>query len=371
MRTPSANILAMPNGPVTNITPSTVSVPATFFGMHVMQRANDGQTSLTCKTVRSHDMENGKGRWKFIETADNVWDFTAMDLWVNAHYAAGRDLVFTLFGTPTFFSARDTEQGAYGPANLGIQAEPSDMTKWDRFCTKMVTRYLGKIKYWEVWNEPNIGNNGAGLDGTNANFFWSGTWAKLSEMTRRANQAIKAVDPTAKIISSPVQGWASSGTDTSGTYFAGMMAASSGDVGNTPMKNWVDIVGVHLYSANTGETLSGLIDRALAARAAAGMTGKEIWDTESTATGVQAANLNDTQLTRFLTRTLLTMAAKGIHRHIYYSADSTLFGFFSRPALVTHWNDVRTLLMSGNIQAVSRLWDGRIAYWTGADPTIV
>ena len=33
-----------------------------------------------------------------------------------------------------------------------------------------------------------------------AAFYFTGTFAKLSEMVRRGNQAIKAVDPTAKII---------------------------------------------------------------------------------------------------------------------------------------------------------------------------
>ncbi len=396
LKTPSANVLAMPNSPVTVLTPSAITVTDKFLGGHVMTRANDSSTASTIKTVRSHDMANGKGRWSKIQTTSSrtlsSWDFTDLDSWVNTHYAAGRDLVFTLYATPYWASARPSEPcaysfGTYGSGtvdlnygNFGIAAEPTDMADWDFYCTTIATRYNGKIKYYEVWNEPNIGNDGVGdgIDGTGLtalgktqkNYFFSGKHPKLAEMTRRAAVAIKAVDATAKIISPPVQGWVASGTDTSGTYFAGMMAAATGD-GSTVLKAWIDIVGVHLYTTNITVDLAGSVDRALAARAAAGLTGKEIWDTESSATVVQAVNLSDTRLIRYFTRFLITLAAKGIHRHIYYTMDSPTYGFLGRTAVVSNWNTMRTLLMSGTIQSASKIWDGRIVYWVAGVPYIV
>ncbi len=385
LKTPSANVLAMPNAPVTVLKSTAVTVADTFFGAHIMARANDSSPAGTIKAVRSHDIANGKGRWGKIQPTSSrtlsSWDFTELDSWVNTHYAAGRDLIFTLFGTPTWASARPTENGAYGGSNLGYQAEPLDMTDWDFYCTTIATRYNGKIKYYEVWNEPNIGNVGTytgavgadtavGLDGTNTvTFFFSGLWTKLAEMTRRAAVAIKAVDATAKIISPPVQGWASSGTDKSGAYFAGMMAASTG--AGTVLKDHIDIVGVHLYTTNIVVDLAAATDRALAARAAASLTGKEIWDTESSAVGISASAMSDLRLQRYLTRDLITLAAKGINRHFYYAMDSSTYGFAGRSAITSHWNTLRTLLMSGTIQSVSRIWDGRIAYWVGGVPYIV
>lgn len=385
LKTPSANVLALPNAPVSVLSASAITVGAAFFGAHISTRSNDSLPNTTIKTVRSHDMTGGKSRWAKIQPTDtqvlSSWDFVDLDAWVNTHYAAGRDLVFTLFGTPTWASARPTEQGAYGVTNLGYQAEPADMTDWDFFCTTIATRYLGKIKYYEVWNEPNIGNDGVGdgVDGTGLtaagksakNFFFSGKWPKLAEMTRRANVAIKAVDPTAKIISPPVQGWLATGTDTSGAYFAGMMAASSGDGGSTALKTWIDIVGVHLYTPNTGVDIAAMTDRALAARSAASLTGKEIWDTESSPNAVFANDMNDGQLCRYLTRHMITLASKGFSRHIYYMVDSSLYGFLNRSVVEAYWNTTRTLLMSGTVQSASRIWDGRIVYWVGGTPYIV
>lgn len=359
---PSANVLAMPNCPIVVLNAGLFTPADTFFGMSVQQRANDSVAGLTFKTVRSHDMENGKGRWQKIETTAGVFDWADMDSWVSAHYAAGRDIVFTLFGTPTYYSARPTEQGIYGPSNLGIQAEPSDMSKWDTFCTTVATRYLGKIKYYEVWNEPNMNNNGTTASGTS--FFFSGTFAKLSEMVRRANQAIKAVDPTAKIICPAVQGWAAS-ANASDTYFAGMVAASSGDGGLTPMKNWFDIVGVHLYppSVNRVQDLPAIIDRLVALKATASISAMEVWDTESApiGTGYEVTDLTDDKAWRLMLRHLVITAAKGIARTIYYQYDHGTMGFAGRTYLIRQREALIAELNSG-ISGASMFTDGRVVY---------
>ena len=375
LKSPDANVQAIPSTPVKVVKASSVSAPESFFGFHVLDRANDNSTAALAKTVRSHDMKDGKSRWKFIETSDNVWDFSVIDTWVNAHVAAGRDLVFTLFGTPAWASARPSEQGVYGASNLGLQAEPSDMTKWDRYCTKVAQRYLGRIKYYEVWNEPNIGNDGVGdgVDGTGLtasgksakNFFFSGKFAKLAEMVRRANAAIKAVDPTAKIISPSITNWSATASQSAETYFTSMLATSTGDGGNTPMKDWVDIISVHLYqqTLNDTSTLSGMIDRINAGKATAGVTAKETWDTESTPIVPNMSSLDDTQAKRYLGRFLLLAAAKGISRTMFYQLDNST-GFLSRPSVVAYWNSMRRLLLSGTVQSVSQLSDGRVVYYT-------
>lgn len=368
---PASNVLAIPTLPVVSLNLNPVTVADTFFGMHILNRSNDSVTGLTFKTVRSHDIANGGGRWKYIETTDNVWNFTDLDSWVNTHYLAGRDLVFTLFGTPTWASARPTEEGAYGPANLGTQAEPTDMTKWDRYCAKIATRYLGKIKYYEIWNEPNAYNNGvSATPGTD--FFFSGTYAKLSEMTRRANQAIKAVDPTAKIISSAVTTWSATASQSAEIYFTGMMAASDGATGT--MAAWVDIIGVHLYLpyVNLVQNLPGIINRINAAKVSAGVSALPTWDTESAPVSIgSVAYLSDLSAQKLISRMLLIMAAKGIARTMYYQYDITSMGFSTRPNVLSAWQGLVPLLTGGTILAASCLFDGRVAYSTSAGLTIV
>jgi hypothetical protein len=378
-----ANVLAIPNLNITVLSASPVTVPQEFFGTHVYYRANDSSLQTTYRTIRIHDMQGGKARWQFIQPADDPdtdnWDWTDLDLLVNTHHAAGRDLIFQLFGTPAWASARPTERNAYSDQpgsgiefNRGIGAEPADMADWDAFCTAVATRYAGKIRYYEVWNEVNYQNNGTAATGTAA--YFTGSYAKLAEMVRRANQAIKAADPTAKIICPNTQGW----TTTSGatdTYFTGMMSASTGD-GSTTMKDWVDIIGVHLYlpTSNKVQDLAGMIDRINASKTTAGVSALPTWDTESSMISSQASAYSDAKVCRHIGRFMLTAAAKGIERSNWYQWDRDEldgYGFKNRPVVVAFHEAMRALLMSGTILTVSRFADGRVGYYTSHGLTVI
>lgn len=377
----SANVLAIPNLPISVVSASPVSVAASFFGTHVYYRANDSALGSTYATVRIYDMQGGKGRWQFVQPTNDPnpanWDWTDLDLLVNAHHAAGRDLIMVLFGTPPWASARPTERNAYsdqpGSAiefNRGIGAEPADMANWSAYCSAVASRYVGRIKYYEVLNEVNYQNDGTAATGTAA--YFTGSYAKLAEMVRRANQAIKAVDPTAKIICPSTQGW----TTTSGatdTYFTGMMAAPTGD-GFTTMKDWVDIIAAHLYlpGANRIQDLTGMIDRINASKTAAGVSAKPTWDTESSMISSTAGSYSDAKVCAHIARFMITAAAKGIARTIWYQWDRTDgFGIKDRPAVVAYRDAIRTLLMSGTILTVSRFTDGRVGYYTSSGLTII
>ena len=68
-----------------------------------------------------------------------------------------------------------------------------DYCTWVRAC---VERYRDRVKYWEVWNEPNI-------------FFWTGPREMYAELLRKAYETIKDVDPSAEVM-----GMSTSGIDT-------------------------------------------------------------------------------------------------------------------------------------------------------------
>jgi len=369
----SANVLAIPNLPLTALSASPITVPASFFGLSVQKVANYPLTGVTASTVRSHDLQSGVGMWKYIETADGVFNWANIDAWVNANYPT-RDLVFTLYGTPTIsasYSARPTEQCAYGPSYLGVAAEPSDMTKWTRFCTQLATQYKGKIKYYEIWNEPNYNNTGVTPPASPGGFYFSGTFATLSQMTRLANQAIKAVDPTAKIISPPITVWSPVASQAAEAWFTTMMAASDGASGT--MAQWVDIVGVHLYlpAPNRVQDLAGMIDRINAAKTTAGLSALPTWDTESSPSGPDISTMSDDMASRIIARMMLTAAAKGIARSIYYQYDHGTMGFVNRSQIVGFRERLISLMQSGTIQTVSRFTDGRVAIYTNQGLSII
>lgn len=371
-----ANTQAIPGLSVSALTSSIITVPDTFFGAHVYSRSNDALVGVTAKTIRSHDMENGKGRWQFIQPTATTWDWADLDSWVNAHYAAGRDLVFTLYGTPSWASARSTERNAYSDQpgdssqyNRGIAAEPADLTKWDAYCTAVAQRYLGKIKYYEVWNEPNWHNDGTG-PGTNTDCYFTGTFAVLAQMVRRANQAIKAVDPTAKIICPPLTAWVATAGGTAETYFTGMMSASDGATGI--MKNWIDVVGVHLYIAgNDTSKMSGMIDRVKAAMTTAGISGKEIWDTESSPIAPDLTSMLDVRAQAIIGRSMIIQAAKGISRTIYYQYDNSSTGIINRPSIWAYREAACSSLKNSVVLNAYNFTDGRVAYSTSTGVSVI
>lgn len=61
-----------------------------------------------------------------------------------------------------------------------------DLKNWIPYVKEAVKRYGDFVKYWEVWNEPNIG-------------FWTGTLNEYAELLRETYKAIKQVDKTAKV----------------------------------------------------------------------------------------------------------------------------------------------------------------------------
>lgn len=364
-----ANTLAIPGLPITVLTNSPVITSETFYGMHVQKRANDGLAGVTAKIVRSHDLANGKGRWQFIQPTASTWDFADIDAWVDTHYKAGRELIFVLFGTPPWASARPTEDNAYSSFvggvhyNQGIAAEPSDLTLWDTYCTTLATRYLGKVRYYEVWNEVNLSSGATAM--------FTGTKAMLSEMVRRANQTIKAADPLAKIISPSIQGWVATANQASETFFTGMMSASDGASGT--MAQWVDIIAVHLYlpAPNKVQDLAGVIDRVNAAKTTASVSALETWDTESAPISPDISTLNDDQAKALIARDMITKAAKGIARSIFYQYDHATMGFIGRPQIQEYRERIATLLRSGRITNAHRFTDGRVAYATESGLTII
>jgi hypothetical protein len=72
-----------------------------------------------------------------------------------------------------------------------------------------------------------------------------------------------------------------------------------------------------------------------------------------------------------MARMMITMAAKGIARTIYYQYDHGTMGFYGRSDVVTYRETLRTLLMSGTMLNASKFTDGRVAYWTAGGVVII
>lgn len=82
-----------------------------------------------------------------------------------------------------------------GPGGPGYQATehtrpwtlPPREKAWREWCRAVATRYKGRVRFYEIWNEPDIG-------------FWSGTVDEYLEILRAASEEIRAADPEAVIL---------------------------------------------------------------------------------------------------------------------------------------------------------------------------
>lgn len=113
--------------------------------------------------------------WALVELEPGLYDWSRYDEIVDAATRRGLDLLAIVAYTPDW--ATD------GPELSGV---PRDPRRWSEFCRRAATRYRGRIRAWEIWNEPNLDH------------FWAGTRRQyLDEILLPGAVALRSGDPAA------------------------------------------------------------------------------------------------------------------------------------------------------------------------------
>ena len=125
--------------------------------------------------------------WTSLEPLEGVWNWQPLDTWVAAaeQYRVP-DILLTLGQTPPWASSNPGDVNYIG---AGAPAPPTDNQYWRDYITAVAQRYQGRIRYYEIWNEPN--------DPT----YYTGTVAELAELTAEAYSILKSVDPENVVLS--------------------------------------------------------------------------------------------------------------------------------------------------------------------------
>ena len=301
-------------------------IPPEFFGMHihnVVVRSDQGTvTRWPSVAFGSWRLMDAYVKWRDLEPAKGQWNFRTLDQSVLLAEQNGVDLVFTLGLTPRWASARPDEPTyTYGP---GVAAEPRDIGDWENYVARVVGRYKGRIKYYEIWNEPWFSEIEKTIRSDGKAGFYSGSAAKMVEMAGVAYRVIKGIDPGAKVIA-PSMDHANEGIKRLDLYLS---------LGG---KAFTDIVGFHLY-APTPESTLPIIAGIRAVLARHGMSNTEIWNTESgyvienpgeqTRSGGERV-LSGQDAAGFVARSLLLAASSGISRFYWYAWDNRIRGLTS------------------------------------------
>ena len=231
------------------------AIPETFFGMHVTHcfdprtsyRYNTWPVNLQFKYLRLWDTWV---TWMDIEPTKGNWNWTTFDLYVSTAVQYNKEIIYTLGRIPTWASSKPTDP----KPNI---AAPQNIEDWRNYVRTVATRYKGKIKYWEMWNE------------TNTQSFYTGTTEKMLEMTIAAREELKAVDPNNVILSPNV---------VNGDEWLDKFLYLGGG-------QYVDIISIHRYSSFKPELEQPYYASVKNVMDHHGIGNKPIWDTEGATWG--------------------------------------------------------------------------------------
>ena len=266
--------------PVAHEVPIELPVPVAerFLGMHFHRWPNGGSTAPTLRfgTVRSLNYDprdNARGvHWCGIHTRADIFDWSILDGWVDTHVQAERDLIYTVYGTPTWVSSRPDRPDPYGLK--GGNSRPTDLGMLDRFVRALVARYNGqgrrRIRYIEAWNEPDFPSD-----------YWLDAPTDLAQLTRTVHQAAKAVDPGITVVWPGFVNWIDQKEKVPRVHALYRRFAEASDGQGGRGADWGDAIAFHYYA--TRPDLRQFIDHQdsiVATRAALGLQRKPILLTE-------------------------------------------------------------------------------------------
>ena len=244
--------------------------------------------------------------WSELNPSRGVYDWRHLDTLLNIAQSHGADVLYTFGRTPTWASENPSQKCGYDP---GACLPPAHMEDWDNFVRAIATRSKGRIKYWEMWNEPN------------QHEYWSGDVPTLVTMVDRAYRIIKSVDPSAQILSPSAVG----GIDDTPDWMSEYFQAGGGAV--------TDIVAFHGYGKIPAvpEYVVPLIDAVRAVTRKYGQDEKPLWDTEASWGPVTHLPALDDQIA-FVARHFILQWSKGVQRYYWYAWDDESYGtMWERP----------------------------------------
>jgi polysaccharide biosynthesis protein PslG len=270
------------------------SIPASLFGLTVLNFSNLSP-SMRFGTTRSWDAYPGLD-WSEANPSAGTYKFTDLDTFIAANQARGSDIIYTFGRTPLWASSKPSAPGPYGP---GQCAPPANVSAWDNYVRAIATHAAGRIKYWELWNEPDDAH------------FYCGDIPTMVTMAQHASRIIKEIDPSALILSPAVTGgpgpaWLASFLSLGGT-------AS------------VDVIAFHGYWSANAEDVVNVISTYTTVMAANGAATKPMWDTESSWAGFgNLATPDNSRQIGFIAKDYLLHWSQGVSRFVWYAYDGGL-----------------------------------------------
>ncbi|MBI2303481.1 MAG: carboxypeptidase regulatory-like domain-containing protein [Chloroflexi bacterium] len=169
-----------------------------------------------------------------------LWSATAGSLAVPVPRLENRASLFPSLSQPSGQPIPQSSVAASSPKNLYLPVFLGDGTinpdnYWARFVYTTVSRYKGRVKVWEMWNEPDL------KDSNGQPVFWSGSYADYYQLLKVGYQAAKAADPSATVLFAGLAYW----TDT--TFLPRLLDLMVADATAPSHNYYFDGLPWHLY----------------------------------------------------------------------------------------------------------------------------
>jgi len=303
-------------------TPVNSVVPAQYLGMALHPEVLTDRVPWPAVPFGSIRLWDSETQWAALNPAEGTYDWTQLDSWFAIAQQNGKsDILYTFGVVPPWASSKPNDQTCVSEARpAGSCDPPYDLNPdgsgtdelWQDYVTALVNHSAGRIRSFELWNEADIKSE------------WNGTNAQLVRMAKDAYSIIKALDPSALVLTpSSVNAGPNGSID---IWLPTYLAAGGGA--------YADAVAFHGYMIPalglTPEDIANTVDQVTSSLNGA-VASKPIWNTEG-AWGTDSDLPNTHLQAGFVARMYLMQWSKGVSRFYWYQYGSTLMGTFWTPA---------------------------------------
>lgn len=227
--------------------------------------------------------------WAQINPAPGVYNWAKFDVMVDEALRHHADVIFNLAFTPRWAASVKDAEPFY---SRGASSPPADIKSWEDFIGAAVKHAAGRVKYWEIWNEPEDPK------------YYSGDIASMVRMQQRAFEIIKAIDPSLMVLTPSCNG------STEGLRWLSAFLAAGGG-------RYADIMSFHGYWNDPhAEPIVGIVRRFKDLFTANGLGEKPLWDTEA---GWPSTMMDEDLQAGFIARSYLMRWEFGVDRFYWYA----------------------------------------------------
>jgi hypothetical protein len=249
--------------------------------------------------------------WEQIETKPGKWDWSAADAVVQAAKRHHVSLLWLVGNTAPW----DSDNGQWSGAPKDLQ---NPKGHFPQFVRKLVSRYKGTVRHWEIRNEPNLDHNWQGHDAD-----------KYAVYLAQAYDQIKQADPGATAVCGGLGG----GVPEQTAWLKDLLAAVHRRNRRIPF----DVAAFHVYGGQADRKFTGhgaiakylewCDDEITQALQAEGLASTPVWFTEfnyPAAMEYQTFDLDfhdgDSSQAKFVTEMLPRLIARHPERKIFWAS---------------------------------------------------